>query len=136
MNPPKNESLLETLKALPDNPAVVVVLYKQLFEGNFLSIIQKGTQQDLNSMSFLTYETKDGKRELPIFTQKEFVLNFSNANSEIIYLSGELFWKRLLNIVETDVKLTIAVDPGQKHGIRITAPMILGMITKYDKPIE
>jgi hypothetical protein len=81
-------------------------------------------------MEFLTYNTQDGIRELPLFTNDIFILNSLTKEALTVQVSGRPFWARLLDIIETGV-CEVAVNPGQNHGIRLTKEIILGMIASY-----
>lgn len=123
-------ALLETLKALPNDPSRVIDLYSQLYAASFIAFVQAGSQANLGSALFLTYPTKTQIRELPLFTCKEFVLPNFPAEAVPITVPGAALWPRLLDIVKTG-ECEAAVDPGQKHGIRLKQEMILGMISTY-----
>ena len=69
-----NLALLKTLKDLIGDPSCVVDLYPQLYSGMFIVVVQKGSGDSINTMHFLTYPCKDKTRELPIFTNSEFVI--------------------------------------------------------------
>ena len=122
--------LLDTLGALRKKPARAVELYEQLYRARFVAVVQRGSEAALESMLFLTYDTKDGVQELPIFTRDEFVLDGLRDDSVRVTLKGPALWPRLLDIVETG-RCEIAVDPGQAHGIRMRREMVLGMVSKY-----
>lgn len=122
--------LLKTLKGLVSDPTLVLQLYEQLLKSSFYVLVRPGTEAALEQMEFITYATRDGIDELPIFTDIKFIPNDFYKNSKIVQKSGQLFWKRLLDVIE-DINCQIAVDPLQTHGIRLTKEMILGMIYKY-----
>jgi hypothetical protein len=124
-----NEQLLDILIRLQTDKSVVVYLYEQLFRSDYFALVDPNTTNDLYSFKFLTYDSHDGLRELPVFTKEEFILGLSNG-AEIHAIPGNLLWVRLLDIVESG-KLEVAIDPGQSHGIRINNQMILGMISMY-----
>ena len=125
-------SLLDTLNQLRTDPTVVIRLYGQLFEANFLTMVRKGTENSLEKMEFLTYDTIDGLRELPLFTSDKFVINNLSPDALTIKLGGQLFWTRLLDIIETG-KCEVAINPRQTHSIRLTKEIILGMIANHGK---
>jgi len=127
-----NESVILVLKNLQKDSSYVVQLYEELYKAKFLTLARPGSEKDLESMEFLTYPTADKISELPIFTSKEFLIDFSSVQPLAIELEGDKLWSKLLEIVETG-NLEIAVDPGQNHGIRLTKEMILGMISMYAK---
>jgi hypothetical protein len=123
-------ALIDTLNGLRSDPTLALQLYLELFESKFYAIVRPETENSIDEMEFLTYETKDGVQELPIFTVEKFIPDYLSEKSIIIQVSGQLFWTRLLDIVET-CKCKVAVNPLQPHGIRLTKEMILGMIMKY-----
>jgi hypothetical protein len=123
-------ALLHTLKALPTDPSRIADLYSQLYAASFIAFVQEGSESDLGSALFLTYPTQDQMRELPLFTSREFLLPNFPADAVAISISGSELWPRLLDIVKTG-ECEAAVDPGQKHGIRLKREMILGMISMY-----
>jgi hypothetical protein len=123
-------TLLETLKALPTDPSRVVDLYSQLYAASFIAFVQAGSQSNLGSALFLTYPTQDQIRELPLFTSRDFVLPNFPAHAVSITVPGSALWPRLLEIVKTG-ECEAAIDPGQRHGIRLRHDMILGMISQY-----
>jgi hypothetical protein len=126
-----NSELIGTLKSLRNDPARVVDLYRQLYQGTFIAIVQSGTENEVSLMSFLTYDTRDTIKELPIFTRQEFVINFPVRVTQI-FLDGHILFPRLLDIIQTGI-CEVAVDPLQPHGIRLKKEMILGMISEYGK---
>ena len=121
------------MRAIRDEPQRVVDLYEQLYRGEFVAIVQRGSETSLESMLFLTYESAGGIMELPVFTMEEFVLPRLLADSFRVKLQGPELWPRLLDIVEAG-RCEAAVDPGQPHGIRLRRDMILGMVGKYGSP--
>ena len=123
-------ALLETLKALPTDPSRVIDLYSQLYAASLITFVQAGSEANLGSALFLTYPTQDKIRELPLFTGREFVLSSFPAEAVPITVQGSALWPRLLDIVKTG-ECEAAVNPGQKHGIRLKREMILGMISMY-----
>lgn len=102
--------LLKTLKGLNSDPTLVLQLYKQLFESSFYLLVRPGTEATLEQMEFLKYATIDGIDELPIFTDKRFIPNDLYQNSKIVQKSGQLFWERMLYVVE-NINCQIAVNP-------------------------
>jgi len=125
-----NVELLETLGAFRANPARVVDLYRQLYEGSFLVLVQAGSQASLSTMNFLTYPTSDGSQQLPVFTRSEYVLEERLPDAIPVTLEGKVLWSRLLEFIGPET-CTVEVDPGQPHGIRLRRDMILGMVAKY-----
>ena len=123
-------ALLDTLKALPTDPARAVELYSQLYAASFIVIVQAGTEASLSSALFLTYPTPDDIRELPVFSGREFVLPNLPADAVSVTVAGSALWPRLLSVVKTG-ECEAAVDPGQTHGIRLRHEMILGMVSQY-----
>jgi hypothetical protein len=126
-----NPDLLKTLKALPTDRSRVVNLYPELYAGSFVVPVQKGSEANLGTALFLTYPTKDGIRELPVFTSLDFVLKNLPVDVAFITVTGAVLWRRLLDIVKNG-ECEAAVDPGQSHGIRLRQEMILGMISSCE----
>ncbi len=127
-----NEELVQTLTQLRHDSSVAVDLYRQLFQGHYWALVQRA-DVPIQAMSFLTYATKDHIQELPVFTSQELPLLSrleSQGKSIRTYMTGPNLWSRMLDIVKTG-QCEVAVDPGEKHGIRLTAEMVLGMISKY-----
>lgn len=128
------DSLIDILEGLRQDPTLVVELYKKLFDSSYFTLVRPGTETSIEEMEFLTYDTQDDIRELPLFTNDLFILKGLTQEALTIQVSGQPFWARLLDIIETGV-CEVAVNPGQKHGIRLTKEMILGMIANYS-PIQ
>jgi hypothetical protein len=128
-----NEQLLTILKELQSNPAVVVDLYQQLFQGRYWALIAQPSME-LSSMAFLTYTSSGGVRELPLFTDPSRGLIAKLASTTpipaVVELGGQAMWSRMLDVVP-DKQTQVAIDPGETYGIRLTREMILGMIGKY-----
>jgi hypothetical protein len=122
-----NSQLIETLKALPADPARAIDLYPQLFRASLLVLIQEGSDDSLGSSLFLTYPSAGGIQESPVFTQQEYVIEDVLGDSVLIEFPGPPLWKRLLDIIKTG-RCEAAVDPGQPHGIRLNREMVLGMV--------
>src|SRR5258707_7240016 len=118
------DELLEALRALKSDPGRAVELYQQLYGASFFTLVQAGSEANLQSHLFLNYPTADGLRELPLFTKREFALPSMPDEALLVEIHGPQLWPRLLDIVETR-KIEAAVDPGQPHGIRLTREMIL-----------
>lgn len=123
-------SLIDTLNGLRADPTLVIQLYSQLFEEAYYALVCPGTEKDLDKMEFLTYETQDKIIELPLFTSEQFIIDTLTQDAVVIQVRGQLFWKRLLDIIETG-KCEVAINPLQTHSIRLTKEMILGMIANY-----
>lgn len=126
-----NSDLLNTLKALPTDPSRAVNLYPELYAGSFVVPVQTGSEANLGTALFLTYPTKDGIRELPVFTSLDYVLKNLPDNVVFVTVTGAVLWRRLLDIVKAG-ECEAAVDPGQSHGIRLRGDMILGMISSCE----
>jgi hypothetical protein len=124
------DRLLEILSGLPENPSLVIELYEEVFKSSFFTFVRKGTEERWNTIEFLTYDTKDHVRELPLFTQEQFVLLDQPADSHLVEIGGQELWEKLLTIIETG-RCEVAIDPIQTHGIRLTKEMIQGMLSKY-----
>jgi hypothetical protein len=124
-----NEKLIDTLSRLPSDPTVVVELYGQLFDARFWVLGQPTVNAD--AMQFLTYPTADEARELPAFTldSRSVLADLSRQvpAAQIEEVEGPRFWSRILQLLESE-SFFVAVDPGEKHGIRLTREMILGMV--------
>jgi hypothetical protein len=125
-----SSDLLRTLKAMRTDPARVVDLYRQLYAGSFLVLVQRGTEADLGTALFLIYPSTDGIRELPIFTSRDYLLENLPSDAVLVGVMGDALWPRLLELVKAE-ECQVAVDPGQSHGIRLNGNMILGMIRAY-----
>lgn len=126
-------SLLNTLNGLAKEPTLVLHLYKQVFEATFCALVRSGTEKGLDKMEFLTYNTQDNIRELPLFTSEEFILNNPPQDTLVVQVSGQLLWTKLLDILESG-KCEGAINPGQAHGIRLIKEIVLGMIANYGTP--
>jgi hypothetical protein len=124
------KTLIDTLKGLKADPSLVLQLYGQLFEATFYLLVRKGTETSLDKAEFLTYDTQDNIRELPLFTTDKFLIDNLLVDALAIQVGGQSLWLRLLGIIETG-KCEVAINPGQTHGIRLTKEMIIGMIEKY-----
>ena len=125
-----NNSLIETLKGLKADSTLVINLYKQLYFTTYFALVRGGTEEYWSSIEFLTYDTVDGIRELPLFTNMSFILDNLDSSALIVQIGGQDLWIKLNEIVETG-SCQIAIDPGQTHGIRLTKEIILGMINSY-----
>jgi hypothetical protein len=123
-------SLVEILVNLHSDPTLAIKLYEELYNSTFFALVRSSTQYKVELMEFVTYPTKDGIKELPIFTSKELMLDFPDAQPYIVEVNGKLLWPRLLDIIEPKIS-EVAVDPGQSHGIRLNNSMIRGMISMY-----
>ena len=128
-----NEQLIRTLEALPSDPSRVVDLYSQIYAGLFVVPVQAGSEMYLNKAKFLKYPTPDGVNELPIFTSRDYVLKNLPQDTVFVTVAGAALWPRLLDVVKEAGRCVAAVDPGQKHGIRLSDSMILGMISSYNQ---
>lgn len=129
-----NSVLIETLKKLIIDKTAVVDLYQQLYSASFLVPVRKGSEGSTESMMFLIYPSERDSSELPIFTSNDYINQFfkiyPNNDSVLERVPGALLWPRLLQIV-LEKREFVAIDPGQKHGIRLNRDMILGMVAKY-----
>jgi hypothetical protein len=108
-------------------------VYEKLHSASFWVLVRPGSEQRLSSMEFLTYDTVDQERELPIFTSPEVILSSISSGAIAALIAGPELWTRLLEVVG-DGGPEIAVNPGQSHGIRLTKSMMLGMIAMYGTP--
>ena len=128
-----NEDLIKTLQGFRHDYGLVVDLYRQLFDGQFWTLIKQPVVP-IQQMLFLTYPTPDGTRELPVFTSPDRALISqlqSDSNEAVcVQLEGVDLWPRTTDIVKTG-ECEVAVDPGEQHGIRLTTEMILGMVNEY-----
>ncbi|MGH2524168.1 MAG: SseB family protein [Anaerolineales bacterium] len=127
----KPEALLRTLRTLRADPAQAVDLYRLLYSASFFAFVEPGSEHNPQALSFLTYACADGTRELPLFTLRDYVLSGMPGDAGLVGISGPALWPRLIAVVDWS-SCCIAVDPGQAHGIRLTQPMVLGMIRKYE----
>jgi len=127
---PQPIGLLATLQQLRGDPSAVVHLYEQLFAESFWALVRPGTEDVVGQMEFVTYSTIDNARELPLFTSKEFILKFPKEHPIPVRVAGPELWPRLLQVLPIDHSQA-AIDPDQRHGIRLTEPMILGMVSAY-----
>jgi hypothetical protein len=130
-----SDTLLNILKALSKDPTLAIELYREIFESSFFSFVRNGTEENWNTLEFLTYDTSDDIKELPLFTHKTFVFMEHPFDAIIVEVFGESLWDKLLNIVETG-KCEAAINPGQSFGIRLTREMILGMVSKYRTSLD
>jgi hypothetical protein len=133
-----NEDLLATIRALRENPAVVVDLYLQLYDGNFWTLVRREII-DPKRPNFLTYIAQDEIRVVPVFTnpahQLLMALKNDNSDSMTMEASGRMIWPRILNVVAIG-ECEVELDPGETHGIRLDRAMILGMVRAYDPSQE
>jgi hypothetical protein len=120
------DELVRTLQGLRSDPSLVVSLYEQLAKATLLTLVRSGTDHNVAAMEFLTYPSS-GMRELPLFTQHNFVLTLDAPGAVLIEVQGQLLWPRLLDVVKTS-ECEAAVDPGQTHGVRLNREMILGVV--------
>jgi hypothetical protein len=127
-----NETTIDILKKLKNDPTYAIQLYEELYSAKFLTLVRPDSERNLETMEFLTYPTVDEVAELPIFTSHDFVIDFPSMPTTMVEVEGEKLWPRLLEVVKTG-SLEVAVDPGQLHGIRLNNQMILGMISMYAK---
>jgi hypothetical protein len=126
-----NNQLIEILEKLKSDVSVVVYLYEELYNANFFVLTRPETELKLELLEFLTYPAEDQIIELPIFTKKEFILEFPEINYSVTEVVGAQMWPSLISVINNE-KLQVAVDPGQSHGIRLTKQMIAGMISMYN----
>lgn len=126
-----NDELHATLDALPNNPAVVVDLYRQLYSADFFALVQAGTESSIQTMGFLTYDTRDGIKELPLFTSHSVAAGFKVPTDALLaQIPGKLLWPRLSALLKEN-EIQAAVNPTEAHGIRLTDRMVLMMIAEY-----
>jgi len=125
-----NEKLIATLGRLQSDPSVVVELYAQLYVSSFWVLSQASA--NVEPMQFLTYATDDDSRELPAFTLSSRSMLTDLARqvpaTQIQEVEGPFFWARVLLLLQFG-SFFVAVDPGERHGIRLSREMILGMVT-------
>src|SRR5690348_6025389 len=131
---PMNDKLVASLQPLRRDPAVVVTLYRQLFEANLVALVADPAAEPRH-MSFLTYPSADGIRELPVFTSDgravlQRLLGESDARTAAV--NGRELWPRVLDMVETGV-CEVEVDPGENHSLRISREILLGMVRSFSK---
>ena len=72
-------------------------------------------------------EAGEGKRDVSQSRER-----FESGRPARVKVGGEEMWPRLLDVVRTG-DCEVAVDPGEKHGVRITREMILGMANTYGR---
>src|SRR5689334_20072889 len=121
------------MRGLRANPARAVELYALLFSSRFWAFVTY-TQANPQDPFFLIYESADGIRELPVFTRSDPKLagHFASLHvpPQTVEFAGPLLWPKLLEVLKHGTA-QVEVDPGEAHGIRLTRPMILGMVNKY-----
>jgi hypothetical protein len=125
-----NEELVATLEALRGDPAAAVELYDQLLAARLLALVQD-PHAPLASMLFLTYDTPDGVRELPLFTSPAATLLADlqeQSGAAAVEFEGPVLWRRLLDVIDTG-HCEAAVDPGEARGVRINREAALGMVS-------
>jgi len=130
---PLNETLVQTLRELREDPAVVVRLYEQIYRATFWGLVADPTAR-LEEMAFLSYPSDTTMHEMPVFTAPERPLLRELAmraeTATVICIEGPLLWRRMLDLVRTG-KCEAAIDPADEHGIRLTREMILGMVERF-----
>jgi hypothetical protein len=124
-----NDSLVETMRALRPEPTRSVDLYRELYNGSFIVLVQAGSEESPGSMLFLTYPAEGGQ-QLPVFTYRDYILTGMRTDAIAVSVDGPVLWPRLLEIIGPET-CTVEVDPGQPHGIRLLRNMVLGMVAKY-----
>jgi hypothetical protein len=124
-----NDTLVETLGSLRSDPTRAAELYRDLYLGSFIVLVEGGSEGSLPAMRFLTYASSGGQ-QLPVFTRREFVLGGMRSDSVPVTVEGPALWPRLLEFIGSDT-CGVEVDPGQPHGIRLRRDMVLGMVAKY-----
>jgi hypothetical protein len=125
-----NEELAQTLQALRSDPAVVVTLYGQLFDATLIVLVADASE-NLRDTAFLMYPTRDGIREIPIFTSHErWLLRQLEKESGATRLEvkGPDLWSRLVDLVQRG-ECEAAVDPGEDYGIAINRELLLGIVS-------
>ena len=123
-------SLNEILFNLRSDPTLAIKLYEELYISKFFVLIRPGTQHKVELMEFVTYQSEDEIKELPIFTSNDFIIEFPDAQYSIVEVNGKVLWPRLLEIIKPGIS-EVSVNPGQNHCIRLNNSMILGMISMY-----
>jgi type III secretion system (T3SS) SseB-like protein len=124
-----NEELAKSLEALRRDPAVVVTLYRQLFDAILIALVADANVS-LREIAFLTYPTGDGIAEVPVFTNHERPLlrQLEKENGATrLEISGSELWPKLLDFVQSG-ECEIAVDPGEHHSIAINRELLLGIV--------
>jgi hypothetical protein len=126
-----NDQLVSTLIAMRTDVSVVARLYELLYKAIFVAIVESGTEETLDTMSFLICDIYDGTRELPLFTSKDIAAEFPRiGESTLVDIPGSRLWPRLLDVLPDD-SCQASVDPTREYGIRLTRAMVLGMIGEY-----
>src|SRR5262249_17958707 len=93
----------QILSKIKTNPAFVMWIYPLLTKENFWTFVRKGTEQQLETAEFLTYESR-GCGEIPIFTSEKHSLydQFKSlSDTTAIRIDGVSFFKRMRDIIET-----------------------------------
>jgi hypothetical protein len=132
--PKANAELLRLLRGLRADPTLTVPLHESLFSAQLWALIE--APAPIADMSFLSYPSRDGLRELPVFTAEDrALLRQLAAESGALptEVSGPAFWPKMLDVAKTG-ECEVAVDPGEAHGIRVTLQMALGMVQMYGSP--
>jgi hypothetical protein len=128
-----NDQLLATLRSLKTDPAAAVELYEHLFRARYWVLVSDA-ETNVDDMFFLNYQSDDGVQELPVFTapDRHLMHKFDNESPPptVVQIPGARLWPRLLLVLE-HANIQVAVDAGEAHGVRLTRPMILGMVSKY-----
>ena len=127
-----NTLFLDSLKVLQSDPSRVIDFYDKLYHSSYVAMVQRGTEHEVSSMLFLTYNRKDEVWELPIFTKDEFMPEDLPFETCRVPLKGQDLFPRLLDVMMPN-DFEIAVDPCQPHGVRLTREMVQGMVSGHRK---
>jgi hypothetical protein len=124
-----NEDLVASLQALRSDPAIVVTLYRQLFDATLIVLVDDA-RVNLQDIGFLAYPTGDRTHEIPVFTSPERPLlrRLESENGATrLEIKGHDLWSRLLDLVVSD-DCEVAADPGEPHSIAINRELLLGIV--------
>ena len=134
--PKVNAELVWLLKAFRADPPLVVQLYESLFFGRFWILAERAAS--ISELSFLTYPSAEGVRELPVFTAADrstLATLAAESGAAAVEVDGISLWPRMLEIVKTG-DTEVAVDPGEGHGIRLDLQMILTMVRVHGDNVQ
>jgi hypothetical protein len=131
-----NVELVRLLRAFRSDPPLVVQLYEKLFFGRFWVLAQQPA--DISQVGFLSYATRDGICELPVFTAPDratLTRLATESGASSVEVDGISLWPRLLEIVKTG-ETEAAVDAGESYAIRLNLQMILTMVRVHGDNVQ
>jgi hypothetical protein len=123
------EHLLAQLKS---NAAIVMGLYPLLTKINYHVLVAPGTGWLVETASFLTYPISDRMHALPAFTSDTYPLFDKlkrDAGAEGLAIKGLPFLQHLKDKNVIAEHTEIAINPGWEHGILISRPILLGILS-------